>query len=113
MQLTRYPEIATTIASSVTLYLLSNPTAEYSTQSYVVGTEFLTILIDFFTVTPSSDSISITYTVTLSDGSTLPSFITYVETDSTSTIDIKVVSYDNLISGNYDLMISGTATHTN
>lgn len=65
------------------------------------------------TVYPDSDEITIVHTVTLDDGSVLPAFISFVETTASQTVDITFVSTDSEDAGDYSMIVTATATHSN
>ena len=71
----------------------------YDTQFYVVTKPALFIPVDKFILLPYQDNAIILYSVTLANGTSLPSFITFVETGLT--IEIKVLSYTNLDTGDF------------
>jgi hypothetical protein len=77
-ELSRYPAgtVTLTETSSVTIYDLIVP-ASPNTETYTIGSELLSFSVDLIAVTPATGSVTVSHTVTYSDGSPLDSFIGY------------------------------------
>lgn len=75
-----------------------------STLNYYVGTTTATQTLSAFTQTPSCD-FTITYTAKKSDGSALPTFISF---NGVNSFSISTSSFGDL--GSYSILITGTLT---
>ena len=81
--------------------------ASPNTETYTIGSELLSFSVDLIAVTPATGSVTVSHTVTYSDGSSLDSFIGY--DIASSTVDFSVFSEDNNFAGTYTIKISISA----
>ena len=81
--------------------------ASPNTEVYTIGSELLSFSVDLIAVTPATGSVTVSHTVTYSDGSSLDSFIGY--DIASSTVDFSVYSEDNNFAGTYTIKIAISA----
>jgi hypothetical protein len=78
-------------------------------QTYTIFKTALTFSGAYYSISPAAarSSFNITYTVTKSDGTTIPSWLTW--SDSGTDLDFRVYSTTNSDKGTYTIKITGTA----
>jgi hypothetical protein len=92
----------------MTVYICNLVAPTASAVSYTIFTT-KTFSVAYFTMTPTSQSskFTITYSVTKSDGTDIPSWLTYV--DSGTDLDFTADSNSASDKGTYTIMISATS----
>jgi hypothetical protein len=92
----------------MTLYVCKMSPSSVSAQSYTIFKTAATFSAAYYTISPSeaASDFVITYTVTQSDGTAIPSWLTW--TDSGTDHDFSIYSTDNSDKGTYTIKLTGT-----
>ena len=103
---------STTTSFTMKVYICTLVAPATSIQYYTIFKTAVTFSVAYFTISPTTKATSFTiqHEVTLSDGTSLPSWVTV--TDSGTDLDFSVFSNDNDDKGTYTIMIQATATVT-